>query len=178
MTIYEILAQVFGFFALIFIVLGYQTESRKRFLFLSMMADVFFGINFALLGAASGVATSVISVIKAFVFYCYEKKKKRAPIFVLVLIEMTIITAGLFTCDSLISVIPIFVSVIYTIGQWQTNLKVSYFMGMIVSILLTIYHMLIGAYSAALSSTLELVSSSTGFMKLNIKEKRYNKKNI
>lgn len=171
MNIYEILAQIFGAIALLFLVLSYQSDKRNNFLLMALISDMFFAINFILLGAASGFATSLISVCKEIIFYRDETKKRKTSVITLLIIEIVIIIAGIFTYEGIVSLLPLIVCFIYTIGQWQTNLKVSYGIGVISGILLLTYNMFIGAYSAALSGVLELISSSTGLMKLVLKEK-------
>ena len=166
----NILAQILGFIALIFIVLSYQNTKKEKFLLIQIFANLFFGLQYFALKAFSALCSSIVSLLRTIIFFKYEKETKKAPIWILSLIMISIIILGFFSFEGIYSLIPIIIALAYTYGTWQNNLKLTYIIGIIASILWIYYNFLVGAYVSIMGSIFELLASLIGFIKLNIKK--------
>lgn len=166
----NILAQILGFIALIFIVLSYQNTKKEKFLLIQIFANIFFGLQYFTLKAFSALCSSIVSLIRTIVFFKYEKQNKKAPFLILIVILITISILGIFTFEGIYSLIPIAIALAYSYGTWQNNLKLTYIIGIIASILWIYYNFLVGAYVSIIGSVFELLASLIGFIKLNIKK--------
>jgi len=162
----NILAQVFGLCALILMFYSYQKNNKKGFLLVQTFANLFYGIQYFLLNAFSAMVSNIISIIRCIVFYKYENKNKKIPIYILLIFEISIIILGIFTFENIYSIIPVFIACVYTYGTWQKNLKVTYFIGVIVAALWIIYNFVVGAYVAIIGSVIEFIGSVIGLSKL------------
>ena len=167
----NISAQIIGFIALTFMCLSYQKNNKKDFLFIQILANIFYGIQYFLLKAFSALVSSIVSILKTYVFYKYEKDTKKISLFMLLLFEILIIFLGIIAYQSFYSIIPIFIACIYTYGTWQKNLKITYSIGIIASILWIFYNFIVGAYVAIFGSFIELSSSIIGIIRLNTSKK-------
>ena len=54
----------------------------------------------------------------------------------------------------------------FTYGAWQRNLKVTYFIAIIVAVMSNVYDIAVGAYISVISNLFELVASLIGFSKV------------
>ena len=166
----NITAQIIGFFALIFMCLSYQQNNKKDFLFIQILANIFYGIQYFLLNALSALASNIISIIRTIIFYKHEKNNKNIALSLLLIFEIIIIVLGIITFENYYSIIPIFIACIYTYGTWQKKLKSTYFIGVIASILWIYYNFIVGAYVSIIGSFFELFSSVIGLIRLKHKK--------
>ena len=65
----NILAQIFGTIALLLLVISYLQVVRKKFLFLQIIANVFYSLQYLVLNAYSAVMTTFITIIELFIFH-------------------------------------------------------------------------------------------------------------
>ena len=140
-------------------------------MFIQILANIFYGIQYLLLNAYSALASNIVSIVKTGVFYKYEKNNKEISLYTLLIFEIMIIVLGIITFKNIYSIIPIFIASIYTYGTWQKNLKITYSIGIIASILWVFYNFIVGAYVAIIGSFFELFSSIIGIIRLNILKK-------
>lgn len=164
------LAQILGLTALIFMCLSYQKNNKKEFLSVQIIANIFYGLQYLLLSAFSALAMNIVSIARTSVFYNYEKSNKKITLPILAIFEVLIIILGFITFESYYSIIPIFIACIYAYGTWQKNLKLTYLIGIIASILWIFYNSIVGAYVSILGSFIELISSLFGFIKISKKK--------
>ena len=167
----NITAQIVGFIALSFMCLSYQKNNKKDFLFIQIIANIFYGLQYFLLNAFSALASNIVSILKTGIFYKYEKNNKKISITFLLIFEILFIIFGFLTYNNLYSIIPIFVACIYTYGTWQKNLKIIYSIGILVALLWILYNYIVGAYVAIIGSFIELFSSIIGLTKI-VKNKK------
>lgn len=166
------IAQIFGFFALILLVLSYQNTKKEKFLLIQIFANIFFGLQYLSLKAFSAFCSSIISLIRTLIFFKYEKKDKRTPLLILIIILVVISIFGALTYEGIYSLIPIVITLAYSYGTWQKKLKLTYTIGIFAAILWIYYNFLVGAYIAIIGSIFELLASISGLIKLT----RFNKK--
>lgn len=160
------IAQILGFIALIFIVLSYQNTEKKKFLLIQIFANIFFGLQYLVLSAFSAFCSSIISLIRTIIFFKYEKESKKTPIIILISILIIISIFGIITYEGIYSLIPIAIALAYSYGTWHNNLKLTYVIGIIASLLWIYYNFLVGAYISIIGSIFELGASTIGFIKL------------
>ena len=162
----NVLAQIFGAFALLFLVISYQQKKRIHFLDLQLIANIFYSLQYLVLHAYSGMVSFLISTIKMAIFRGDEKKGKSTNFFVFIALEISFVILGIFTYEGLYSLIPILGACLFTYGAWQRNLKLSYFIAILVAIMSNVYDIIVGAYVSVISNFFELFASLIGFIKV------------
>lgn len=172
------LAQLVGVIALVFLVLSYLQTKRTKYLLSQIFANIFFAIQFVMLGGISGASGTLVSVLRTIIFDAYEQKEKRAPLFILIIVYLIVIITMIAGYDGLYTLIPGLLVMLYGYAMWQRNLKVTYTIGMIGAICWVPYYIVILSYSGLLCSILEIIFSIIGLNKLKkqgykyIKEKK------
>ena len=162
----NILAQFFGALALLILIISYQQTVRKRFLFLQIFSNAFYSLQYLVLNAYTAMLTCIVSVFKTLIFYNSNKNDKDTSVLTLISLEIIYIIIGVFTYTSLYSLIPIVIASIYTYGTWQKELKITYIIGFISSVLWVIYNIIVGAYVSVISNFFELFASLIGFVRI------------
>ena len=162
----NVLAQVFGSIALFLLVISYQQVIRKKFLFLQIFSNVFYSLQYFVLNAYSAVMTTFVTIVELSIFHNDAEKNKKTSIFILLIIEFLLIIIGIFTYNGIYSLIPIFVACIFTYGNFQSNLKITYFIGIVAAILWIAYNFIVGAYVSLLGNLFEFLASLTGFIRI------------
>lgn len=166
----NILAEILGFIALALISFSYQKKVKSKFLLLQILANVFYGLQYLVLGAYSAVCMDIISLVRTNTFYSYEEEGKKVPLTVLVLIEIGIALIGVFTFNGkLYSLTPVIIGMVYSIAMWQKDLRITYFTAALTCLAWIYYNFTIGAYVATLASLIELFASVIGFLKITFK---------
>lgn len=61
---YDITAQVVGYLGLIFGILAYQSNTHKKILLTKAASELFFGVQYVMLGAYAGMLMNLIGVIR------------------------------------------------------------------------------------------------------------------
>ena len=110
--------------------------------------------------------TTFITIIELFIFHKDAEENKKTSILVLLIIELLLIIIGIFTYDGIYSLIPIFIACIFTYGNFQSNLRITYSIGIVVAFLWTVYNFVVGAYVSLLGNFFELFASLIGFIRI------------
>ena len=154
-----ILAQICGVIALIFTVVSVQFKTKEKIVMCSVFANLVVTIQFFLLNAITGAIISIINTIRCIIFYYYKKKDKKPSLMILLIFEIVAIVSGMFSWQNIWSIIPIIVTVIYTYGLWQDNVKVIRITTAIVGLGWAIYDVIVMAYVGAIQEISQFVSA-------------------
>lgn len=154
-----ILAQICGVIALILTVISVQFKTKEKIVMCSVLANIVVAIQYFLLGALTGAVISVINTIRCLVFYFFKKKNMKPSVIVLIIFEILAIISGSISWQNMWSLIPITVTVIYTYGLWQDNIKVIRITTGIVGFGWAVYDIVVRAYVGALQETSQLISA-------------------
>lgn len=154
-----ILAQICGAIVLILTVISVQFKTKEKIVMCSVFANVFAAIQFFLLGALTGAVISVINTIRCLIFYLYKKRDIKPSFIVLIIFEIIAIISGSISWQDMWSLIPIIVTVIYTYGLWQDNVKIIRITTGIVGFGWAIYDIVVRAYVGAIQETCQLISA-------------------
>lgn len=154
-----ILAQICGVIVLVLTVISVQFKTKEKIVMCMIFANFVVTIQYFLLNAVTGAVVSIINVIRCIVFYYYKKKDKKPSLLVLLIFEIAAIVSGIISWQNIWSVIPVIVTVIYTYGLWQDNVKVIRIATAIAGLGWAIYNVIVMAYVGAIQSISQLISS-------------------
>lgn len=74
MEIKEIVTQIVGIIAMFFSVFSFQMNTHKKIMLMQIGATLFFGIQYGLLGAVTGMVLDFVAIVRDVVFYYQDKK--------------------------------------------------------------------------------------------------------
>lgn len=167
-----ILAQICGAIALILMVIGVQFKTKEKIIMCNILANIVVTIEYFLLGALTGGVISITNTIRCIVFYLFKKKDMKPSLIVLIIFEIMAVLSGSISWQNMWSIIPIIVTVIYTYGLWQDNIKIIRITTGIVGLGWTVYDIVVKAYVDALQKTSQLISAIISLFK--DRKKKYN----
>lgn len=171
LTTQYIISQIFTIFSYIFLASTYQVKNRKTVLGLNVLSQIAFGAAYILLGAWSGLATAIISLIRNIIFIVDENKNgkreqmNKLDIIILMVFYIISIISAIFTYEGVLSLLPIFATMIYTYAVCQKNIKTYKMLGIPIELLWTAYNLYIKSIFGILLEIIMLTSCITGYLK-------------
>lgn len=153
------LAQICGILIMLCNAISVQFKTKDKILICFVVANLFGIIQYFLLNAITGAVVYIISTIRCIVFYYYEKKDLKPALAVLVVFEILAIICGALSWQNMWSIIPIIVTVIFTYGLWQKDLKVTRISTAITGFGWVFYNIVVIAYVGAIYDGALAISS-------------------
>lgn len=167
----NILPNVFGAFALGAWISSVQVKKKSNILILQLLANVFYAIQYFILGYFSTGLMNLVSVFRCFTFGINAKKNKDNPFWLLLLILFTIFILSLIYCKTFLGLIPVFTTLLYTISTWQNKTKYLRYVFILCAILFAFYNFKVGAYITLLGNLFEIISGIISIIRFE-REKR------
>lgn len=125
MTPLQIAAQVIAVIIIVIMAIGSQAKTQRSFLFFQLIINALYCVHYAFLSATAATVVCIICVLRTLIFYLYRRKDKTVPIWMLIIILVVVVGSGAITWDGWLSLLPIVGTILFTLGQWQSNLKIT-----------------------------------------------------
>ncbi len=170
----NILPHIFGVLALGSWVSSVQAKKKSNILVFQLLANIFFAIQYFLLGYFSTCLMDLISALRCFVFGVNAKKNKNNPFSLLLFFIFIIIFLALLYCKSPLSWIPVLATLLYTISTWQNNTQFLRYIFIIDAIFYMFYNYIVGAYVSLLGNLFEIISGTISIFRFKKKLKNSN----
>lgn len=180
MTVTYILSQVFIIINYIFLVMTYQSKSRKNILIYNFGALIATGISYIFLSAYSGLAMVFVAIIRNIIFIIDEKKNGKSTkngtkdYIILAILYILSIISAIFTYNGILSMMSVVATMLYTYSVWQKNTKTYKALGILIGALWIIYNIYIFSIFGIILEVILAISSITGFIRENKKEDTMN----
>lgn len=149
-------AQVLGLYGLVFLMISIQKKTKKEFLKFEAFENVFYYFQYLSLNAASGAATSLLSVIRNIILNRYEKRNRKVPEFFLLIFIIILVIVSCFVYNQWYSIIPVLATLLYTYSVWQDSPRTFKMITVAIGIAWITYDIMVGAYIAVLGSIIEI----------------------
>ena len=153
-----IIAQIIGLIAFVIFILSVQQKSKSRVLIFQLIANAFYGIQYLLLNVFTACIMNFISIFRGLVFFKFEKENKKVSPFWLAFLLFSILLVALLTVRTPISIIPIIISILYTVSTYQNNMFFIRLTFTLCAIIWIYYNIKVGAYTAVIGNLFELTS--------------------
>lgn len=99
-----------------------QQKKQVRVLFIQAIASVLFATQYWLLGAMTGVVMATLGAVRMVIFYRYKRADKLVPLWVLMAFLVVAVSAGIWSWNEWMDVLPIIAIVLISWGQWQPSM--------------------------------------------------------
>ena len=178
LTTEYILSQVFTIMMYISLAITYYLKDRKKILILNFLGLMCNSVTYVLLGAWSGLAMTVVALIRNIIFIVDENKNgKRTTINRLDLIILTTLFSisvifGILTYEGFFSLFSVFATMLYTYSVWQKNTKIYKLLGIPTGILWICYNIYIMSIFGIMLESVLLICSITGYVLERKKDKK------
>ena len=93
------IAQIFGILAIACAVISLQFKKKTKMMFLQMVANAFYAIQYLVLHAYTAVATSLVTVLRCILFNKYDKTRKKIPKRLSWFLIVIVLIIGVFSYD-------------------------------------------------------------------------------
>lgn len=160
-----IIANIFGFLACVNSFFLYQTKTKHKMLFLQITYSILMILEFLILKAYSALFVCCIALIRAILFYLYDKKKKNVPIKYVISLVIALLISQIYTYKDLFSIIPMIIGITYTLSLQLKNVNKIKMICIILAVLWIIYDFHIKAYISSISASLDIISIIIYFFK-------------
>ena len=165
----QIFIQTLGFIGLIIQVLSIQSKAYKKVIFMTITAELVFGIQLFLLGAITGAVTNIGACVSNTVYYlCIKNGKKTFPF--QILFGIIFVALGIFTWEGMLSLLVIIAKVISTVSYGIKHTKTIRICKLISLPLWLVYDARHGSIGGVINDILVIASAIVGIIRLD-KEK-------
>ncbi len=155
----HIAAQIVGFIASVIMIVAVQSDQKKYFLSYLILCNFLFALTFVLLIQYAGATASLLSAIQSVVVYEHEKRGKNAPKWLVVILIIAILVAGLFTYTDPYSILPILCTLLFASLVLTKDMRLVRIETLIAMLLWSIYDFVSGAYTIILSDGFTIAST-------------------
>lgn len=143
---FDMIPHILGGISLIIWVISLQLTQKYKMLFLQLISNILYGIQYAMLGLLSAASMNLVSTVRCYIFGQNSRKNKETPLFLLVLFVMIIIFLAILNCKTLLDTVPIIAALLFTVSSWQKSTRVICIFCLLAAICLSIYNFIVGAY--------------------------------
>lgn len=144
-------AQILGGIVFVFEILTILSNNKKKALLYNTSVNFFSLLQYICLKAYTGVLGISVTFIRNYIFNRYQNKKKKVPLYWLIILIILLLIANYTAFDGIISCIPILTIGLFTIALWQNNMNVFKVLNMFTYFLSAIYNFHYGAYVSFVS---------------------------
>lgn len=165
-----ILEQAFGILALICTVVSMQLKKKRPLMVLQTASEAFIVAQYFVKGAITGSFMAIVSFIRNVIFTKYEKK--RAPLWILLVIYAVMTALTVVSWAGPISILPYAGSLVYAWSLWYGKVKWIRLGNAVGNSPYLIYTLLTGNYALFIMTLLEVISAAIGFIRIDILGKK------
>ena len=153
------IAQTFGILGIISSVLSMQMKIRKHILIMLLLLNLCSALNFLFLEGYTSFLICLFAVIEMLInYFCYEKKNKKVPLYVIGIYIIINIILSMFSYKGLIDILPIMCAIIYCITiitKKEFNIRVLMLLNQILWLITDIKY---EAYAFSIANVLTIIS--------------------
>ncbi len=166
-SVYQIIVQALGVIGIIASVLSFQCKKHGKLLFLRTANEFFFGIQYFLLGAYTGMAMNLIGCVRNLIFVDMVKKNKNT-IPARIAFSVLFLAGTLITWSGMKSILIGAAKVISTFAYGSSNTFVVRIMVFITSSSWLAYNLMVKSYAGCVCEMLTLCSIIAGIIRIDI----------
>lgn len=164
----QIFIQILGFIGLAIQVFSIQSKAYKKVIFMTIAAELVFGIQLFLLGAFTGAVTNIGSCVSNVVYYFCIKNGKKTTVFQ-ILFGIIFVALGIFTWEGIISLLVIIAKVISTVSYGIKHTKTIRICKLFSMPLWLVYDAISGTIGGVINDILVIASAVVGIIRLDKK---------
>ncbi len=171
MVNYNFLAQICCIGAILIWNISVQNKKLEKILFFQFLANLLYSSEYFLLGATITGFMDLTSGFRCFVFYFYNKIQKPISKKWLLFFIILIILIGTIGYSGPITLIPVFMTLFYTITSYSKTSNWTRIAFLIAAFIWIYYNLQVGAYVGVAGNILEIISGTISIYRFDKKEK-------
>ncbi len=170
------LAQIIGAFAILFWVVSVHGKKQYKILFLQALANLLYTFQYILLGVFPAASMNICSCFRSYIFYRKRKEDKDISNVWLLFFIFLIILVGGITYNGYLSLIPIIITLFYTVSSWMKESTWIRIVFLVAAFVWIYYNYKVGAYITIVGNIFEVVSGILALIKFYGKDEKNNVK--
>ena len=165
-----IISQIFTIIMYILLGITFYVKERKAVLILNFIATISIAIAYILLGAWTGLAMSIVVIIRNIIFLLDERKNgkreniNKKDIIILVVLYAISLISAVFTYTGPLSLLSVAATMLNTYSVWQKDIKIYKLLGSPTSMLWILYNIYIMSVFGIILESVLLICSVTGYI--------------
>ncbi len=164
-----LIIQLIGFLGLAMSIVAFQFKTHRRIVLCKMTSELFFALQYVLLGAWTAAVLDCLSVVRNLLFV-HRAKKNLSTLPVIVGFGAFVVITGFFTFDGLFSLLPIGSKLLTTVSYGIKNEKWLRIITLPSCIMWIIYNLSVGSLAGAITDVLTLGSLLIAMYKFDFKQ--------
>lgn len=175
MAVTYILSQIFILIYYAFLIITYQSKNRRNILIYNFCGMIATGLSFLCLSAYSGLAMTVVAILRNIIFMIDEKKNGKSDknilkdYIILAVLYIISIVFAIFTYNGVLSMMSVLASMLYTYSVWQKSTKIYKLLGIPIGIISIVYNIYIFSIFGIIMEVILAISSIIGLLNENKK---------
>lgn len=164
MTVMEFIGQIFGLIAVVISFIAYQMPTQKKILFMNLLVTICILLNYAFIGAVTGMMLNVVCVIRNLIFMNRDKKIFSYKFYPYLLMA---IIGGLsfFTSEGAYSILITIGLIINTFALSLTNPQATRYCMAISCSFIFSYNIFVFSIGGMINEAVAIVSSVLGIIR-------------
>ena len=154
----DLIAQIFGIFAMIALFCIYQQKDRKKLILCKLCADVAWCVHYLCLGAYGGIVPNFVGIFRELTFVQRDRKKWASHPVVPGVFVLANWCIGALTFRTPINVLPIAASTFVTVSLWLRKPRLTKLISVPVSLTFLIYDVAVGSYIGIVNESIAILS--------------------
>lgn len=164
----QLIAQIIGIVALLFVLLSFQKNNRHFILLFLIIAQVLFTVHFGLLGAWTGAAMNGVAAVRTYIFNQRESKNWSNNHVWLHLFVLLFWILGIITWKENYSLLPILAITVDTFAVWNKKTSNIRLFMLIPRPLWFVYNFTVGSYAGMITEIFVLFSILISILRFDI----------
>lgn len=164
------LPNIVGCLGILSTIVIYQQKTRVGLLVSKLVSDVIWFAQYALFGAWTGAAISIIAIIRELIFINRQKKWAHSPLWLVLFLILSGVS-GIITWKNVYSIFPCIASALAVIGFWIGKPKLSRFISYPISACMLTYAIAGFMPMSIANEVLSIGSSVVGNIRHDFKKK-------
>ena len=164
MTVLELIGQIFGLIAVVISFIAYQMPTQKKILFMNLLVTVAILLNYAFIGATTGVILNVVCFIRNLIYMNREKKifsYKFYPYLFMVIIG----GLSFLTSEGVHSILITIGLIINTLALSLSNPQATRFCMIIACSFIFAYNIFVFSIGGMINEAVAIISSVLGIIR-------------
>jgi len=163
------LAQLFGFIALIFLIISFQKNDKNKLLKYQIFSSLFFAIQYLCLNAITGCLMNLMTLVRNVI---YKRFNNNTPVLYLLSVIVAMVVLSMFSYNGIISILPTVAVILYSIALWQKNLTITRCTEVISCSLFIIYNIKVLAITGLISTIIEMFFAIVATYRFDMKKEK------
>ena len=165
-------AQILGTIAIALWAYSLQKKEQYKILFFQSLSNCAYVIQYILLGTLGAAAMDFTSAIRTFLFYKKRKNNEEISKYYLIFFIILIIILGTLTYKNALSLIPITITIFYSISNWLKEANWIRIVVIITAFVWIYYNFTVGAYVGIIGNIFEIISGVIGLIRFSKKRQK------